>query len=434
MGKDSIRKCIFDEVDSFLHQVSISSENLFLILFTAYIASFYMIRVFWIIELDNWMKYIRVGMLSLIMWGSALYLLYVIVEWKKLWKNIGWLLIISVPVLVATAWFSNKMTTNAYNAVMDFFFCIMVCGKSYKKVLSCVMGVAVSTLLIAGLGQLFHFTLDAVKPENVSPGHSFGIIYPNTWGYIAFVILIICWYLYFRRKPIITFGVFWIVTAIMYFVVSCRTIALLTAVFPLIAFAVDLLESRTKNTFHKAKKIKIGSIVEAFPILYAVLMLGMFTQYNLIHKLYNTPLNTFAMRFVQGALFLKTYGVKLIGNAFHNNNEINYVLVDGEYIKLGILDNSIASYLLMRGVLWVVACLVWQVIAIRKALKNHDYGIPFLCIIILMYAAMERPGLDVWFNFILLYPLAKVVNNFKTEAVTEPEIAIIEAEGTDLGG
>ena len=50
---------------------------------------------------------------------------------------------------------------------------------------------------------------------------------------------------------------------------------------------------------------------------------------------------------------------------------------------------------------------------------------------------MERPGLDVWYNFILLYPLAKIANDplEKVVAAAAPVEAVAdaaEAEGVPV--
>ena len=52
-------------------------------------------------------------------------------------------------------------------------------------------------------------------------------------------------------------------------------------------------------------------------------------------------------------------------------------------------------------------------------MKHRDYAIPFLEFMILIFAMLERPGLEMWYNFILLYPLAKVVCKPGTEKPEE---------------
>ena len=63
--------------------------------------------------------------------------------------------------------------------------------------------------------------------------------------------------------------------------------------------------------------------------------------------------------------------------------------------------------------------LLWLCIAHWKALKKRDYAIILIETIMLGFAMMERPGLDMWYNFIMLYPLAKVISKPGTESVLE---------------
>ena len=65
------------------------------------------------------------------------------------------------------------------------------------------------------------------------------------------------------------------------------------------------------------------------------------------------------------------------------------------------------------------------------AIKKRDYAIILLETMILGFAMMERPGLELWYNFILAYPLARVVSKPMTEKVLEfdaPEPALAETD------
>ena len=42
--------------------------------------------------------------------------------------------------------------------------------------------------------------------------------------------------------------------------------------------------------------------------------------------------------------------------------------------------------------------------------ESTIYGV-IIAAIILFFAMMERPGLEMWYNFILLYPLAKNISS-----------------------
>lgn len=409
MEKKSLGGRLITEWKSFLEQIRRSNEAAYLVLLTLYVVIWIMLKVAWVADIEKPIDAIRFGMLSIVMWGSALYLFFVIVDWKKLLKNLPALIITGAAILSLCIYFSVRMSTNAYGVVFDMFFCLMACGKDYKKILRCVMWTAIVMLLISGIGVLAGFTLDLQKPDNISPGHSLGINYPNTWGYIAFLALMIAWYLYMRHRPFITFPAFWGTALFMYFIISCRTVALLTVVFPVLAVVVDLI---VRKAIKEESSIGvIGWLIVAMPIFEFAFMLFVSLQYNWVHAtFYNTALHTMAMRFVQGGLFFKTFGVPFVGNTFRANVH-SYVNVNGSFEEVGILDSSFACYLIIRGALWMACVLGWLCFANYKAVKRRDYAIPFLSGIILVFAMMERPGLDVWYNFILLYPLAKVADD-----------------------
>lgn len=409
------------EVKTFFQAVSKSNEWPYMILLTLYVSIFLMLKFGWTKSADSVEGIIRYSLLGIVMWGSAVYLFFVIAEWKGLWKQNVYLICVGAVILAGTYLFSKKMSTNTYGVVMDLFFCVMVCGKDYKKILRCILCATIIMLVIAAIGMPLGFTLDLGKPETSTPGHSLGINYPNTWGYIVFLALIIFWYLYLRTKTILTLMLFWSVSAVMYFYITCRTIAGITIIFPALAFVVNWLEKRvdkavTEGTFKR--RLSLEWIVTAIPYLAWGFVMFSSMQVEWWHKYYHGPLRNLAWRFLMGGLYFRTYGIPLVGNPYRSN-EYTYVNVNGEFIRVGILDSSFASYIIMRGILWLAYTLLWLCVAHWKALKKRDYSIILIETIILGFAMMERPGLEMWYNFILLYPLARVVSKPGTEKFME---------------
>ena len=412
---------IRNEIRSFFEAAGNTNEIVYFALLTLYVGIFYFLKIQWIDELNSITEVIRYGLLSILMWGSALYLIYVIAEWKKLWKKTIPLILIVAVILYATYVFTRRMSTNLYGVVMDVFFCIMVYKKDYKKILRCMLGVSVVMLLVAGLGLVIGLTADVGKPETSLPGHSLGINYPNSWGYLVFLGLIICWYLYLRFKPVITCVIFWAVSVFMYNYIICRTIAGITLVFPILAFLVDrterIIDKKIElGKFKRIKAVEWFLIVIPF-IAWAFMMFSSF-QVDWWYQYYHGALRNLAWRFIQGGLYFHKYGVPLVGNPY-NANQFTYINVQNEFIKVGILDSSFAAYIIMRGIIWLCCTLLWLCVAHWKALKKRDYAIILIETIFLGFAMMERPGLEMWYNFILLYPLAKVTSKENTEKVLE---------------
>ena len=434
MTNETILLKIRKEGKSFLEEVSRADERGYLVLLSVYIALYFLLKFGWAKGTARIEGYIRYTLIGIVIWGAALYLFFVIASWKNLWKKNIALLFTGAVLFSAVLLFSKKMSTNTYGVVMDIYFCVMACGKDYKKMLRCILAVAVVMLFLAGIGMPLGYTWDLAKPENVAPGHSLGIIYPNTWGYLAFLAMMITWYLFLRFKPLLTFIFFWGISAFMYYYICCRTITLLGIAFPVIAFGVDCMEKHAdRNTEQDAeiteRKKAPGSraalvLITMMPFIAFAFMMFVSMQYVWLHKhLYNTWFHNFAMRFVQGGLYFRTYGFPLVGNPYRSNR-YTYINVNGSFEQVGILDSSFASYIIMRGLLWILYTLTWLSTALYKAMKNRDYAIPFLEFIILLFAMMERPGLEMWYNFVMLYPLAKVFSMSGAEKHPEHDAAV----------
>ena len=435
MFNNSFLKRLCKEGRGFLDAVSRADERAYLALLCVYIALFFLLKFGWAKGTARIEESIRYTLIGIVIWGSASYLFFVIADWQKLWKKNTALIFAGILLLSAVLVFTKKMSTNSYGVVMDIFFCVMACGKDYRKMLRCVLCVAVVMIILAGLGLPLGYTWDLAKPENTHPGHSLGINYPNTWGYLTFLAMMIFWYLYLRFKTFLTCVFFWGISVFMYFYICCRTISLLGFAFPVLAFFTDMFEKNVKRRAgEKAEQLEqqagrtalslertAEGLVTMMPFFAFAFVMFLSAQYEWMHKhFYHNWFRNLAMRFVQGGLYFKTYGLPLVGNPYRSN-QYTYVNVNGEFEKVGILDSSFASYIIMRGMIWIFCTLTWISIAIRKALKNKDYAIPFLEFIILVFAMMERPGLEMWYNFILLYPLAKVVQTAGTVKIAVQE-------------
>ena len=433
---NSITQVIRNEVKSFFQAVGRSSEIIYLVLISLYTALYYYLKIAWIGLSNSTSDVIQYGMLSIIMWGCALYLVYVIAEWKNLWRKTIPLLIVAAIFLAATYYFSKHMTSNSYGVVMDVVFCLLVYKKDFRKILKCMLGVSVVMLLIAAIGIPLHFTAEVEKPDFIISTHSLGINYPNTWGYLVFYALIILWYLYLRNKQIITFAIFWATTLFMYFYIGCRTIAGMTIIFPLFALVTDLIENRADRK-SKEGTFKKNSILEwiitVIPLIAWGVMMFLSMQVDWMYQFYHGPLRNLAWRFIQGGLYFRTYGLPFVGNPYRSNVH-TFINVHDEFIEVGILDSSFAAYIIMRGIFWLAYTLLWLCAAHKKALKKRDYAIIVIEIFFLGFAMMERPGLEMWYNFVLLYPLAKVFSKPRTEKFLEFDETGETDSGTAITG
>ena len=400
---------------------------LYQIILTLFIFTFYLRRINWIPSWTAPILRVWTVIFSSVLWSAALSLFYIIASGLNLWKKPIWLILLGVALGGLTVLGANKLSVNAYSIVMDIILCLLAYGKNYRRILHCYLIVSAGTLIMGALLMLVGLAPDKGKPDNPSPGHGFGIIYPNDWGYMAFLALIVIWYLWLRRKAVITFVLFWGMTVFLYFVISCRTISLLTAAFPVLALVAELLEKRAGKSGKRRTGLAI--LFGAIPFLAFLASLLLAWKMEWVHKMfYYTPLHTMAMRFVQGGLAIRHFGFPFIGHIMYLDTEVAAML-NGHKEVLYVMDNAYLSYVIMRGVLWMAGCLSWLAIANVKAWKRRDIRLLYLSAILAVFAMMEWAGLNAWFNFILLYPLALVAGAKEEPA---PALETPEPEAPEL--
>ena len=391
-----------NEGKSFLECVSKSNEVFFFSLFCLYVISNVVGLVNWRSDISHYAGKAHFFMFAAVMWGSAILLFSIIVEWRNAWKRTGELILIGVLVFALAGIISKLVTSDSYAFVMGAFFCIMACGKKYKKILMTFLIIITATLIIAYICMKFGITFDAVKPYRVYGGHSLGIKYPNDWGYFVFNIMMIIWYMILRRKKIVTVIVFWAVSIFMYKYITCQTIALMAFLFPGVAIIAELFQDKYSENYNRF----LNRIIIFLPwIIMAVMLIGCW-QMDWIHKtFYDTRLESMAMRFVEGGYFLLNNKVTLFGSPF---NQWNKSLVDYSSDIDMIVDSAFICYLIIRGIVAMVLTLGWISYAHKRCLERRDYRLIGISFFMLLFSMMERPGLDAWYNFVLLYPLSRI--------------------------
>ena len=339
---------------------------------------------------------------TFVMWGSAVYFFLILISWRNAWRRTGELIVTGLAIFALIGIVSRLFTTDSYTFYMGAFFCLMACGKSYKKIVILILASLTVTLIIGAFGLGVGLTFDAVKPGRVYGGHSLGILYPNNWGFLVFAVLEIAWYLFLRRKKILTLVLFWAVGIFMYRYITCYTIAGLSVLFPLLAAFAEWIQDSMRGEKKSCRFIKW--LVVSIPFLFLAAMLFFCWQMDRVHTaFYGTKLHTLAMRFVEGGYALRLNGVTLFGHPFKQ--------FDGSVVEYAnememIIDSAFICYLIIRGIIPVVMTLAWISFAHYRCLKESDARLVVISFFMLLLSVMERPGLDAWYNFVLLYPMA----------------------------
>ena len=407
---------ILTPLKSFREEIKSCSETVFLALLILHMCVFFEGKINWSVNekvMDIFSVILQMGT----MLASAAFLIYIIIRWKYSWNTKVFFLVPVAALLVLFLAINFKGDKNWYFALTDLFFCLMAYGKDFKKILQCYMWVALTGLLVAALGLPLGLTLERGK-IGMDQGFSLGIVYPNTWGQIAFLVLVVFWYLYLQKKRVISFILFIGTALFMYFVPECKTIALLSAVFPFFAL---LAKPRVQNQSLEADSEKKGKIrrilLSVFPFICFAITMILCWQMDWVKK--NTygnaltafgmrfDLGSFGMRFVQGGIAFQHYGFPLIGHTLPNDPSI-VAVVNGEAEVLYVVDNAFVTYGLFLGAIWMLWALCWLTWANWRGFKNRDHALVLMSGFIMAFALMERPGLVASYNFMFLYPLASV--------------------------
>lgn len=288
------------------------------------------------------------------------------------------------------------------------FLALFALGKSFREIARAYLYCALVTLAAAFILLKAGYAAEFFKPENEFPGHSFGLIHPNTWGYIAFIALTALWYLHFQKAPVVTFALFWGAGAFILFVISCRTVAMMCAAFPFGALAAFFAGRKPRHI--KALRY----LFCALPLLCFALSLILSLNAGTVERaFYPTPFKTMAMRFVNGGTALRVLGFTVLGKDL-GSEYIIPIILGGAQSEL-IVDNAYILFSISRGIVWLALCLLWQVFANVRAFKARDYALILLLAFMSLFALMERPGLEVWCSMALLYPAASFAPADNTE-------------------
>lgn len=402
------------EIELFFQEVRKSNEMFFYFLFTLFVISNMIYMIGWIAPLTRVVRMAHIAMFTIVMWGSAIYLFLIIADMRNSWKRTGELIVIGVTVFIITGIISKVVTSDSYAAVMGIYFCLMVKGKNYKKTLYIMLSVLLLALLIGLIGLPLGITFDAAKPNRIYGGHSLGILYPNNWGFLMFAVMMIAWYLWLKSKRFATLLLFWAMSLFMYKYITCLTIAGLTFIFPVLAAVSEVAQEKNrKRTVYKRGFLYWIIVLMPFLVIGAMLLLC--SQMDFIHDhFYGTPLESLAMRFVEGGYSLKLNGVGILGRPF---KQWEKGIVDYQERIEMIIDSAFIAYLILRGILWMIVTLFWLSFAHIKAIKRMDYHIITISVACLIFSMMERPGLDVWYNFVLLYPLAALTEQGNNQSI-----------------
>ena len=68
----------------FLNAIANASEKAYLVLFSLYVVIFFWLKIAFVSDLPEYVDKFHYALLGIVMWGTALYLFFIIAAWKVL--------------------------------------------------------------------------------------------------------------------------------------------------------------------------------------------------------------------------------------------------------------------------------------------------------------------------------------------------------------
>ena len=312
------------------------------------------------------------------------------------WLKKGWAMALCIVAAGLALFGMARMQRIYFEPLMFALLVLGSYGKDFKRIVKTYALAAIAALAVAAVGLAAGYTEEVTKSGLYGTGHAFGTIHPDVWGTWAFLVIVAAWYLYLKDRPLIAWPIAWALAAFMAFVPKDRTAAALLILLPPAALIAE----------KAGGKKAVGWLYALVPAacLAATLILAANREWLAVHTA-GTYIENFGKRFIQAGIALKAHGLTLIGEPIFFEEGVTEVLA-GRPTNLYVMDNAYAAYAIQRGLIWLAACLVWMGWTCLTARKRGHWPVCAIVALMAILALMERAGLDIWYNFAFLYPLA----------------------------
>ena len=402
----------------------------FYILFTLFVFS-NMLRVINFIEpVRIQVTTVRLVVNTVLLIICAMYAAFILLLWKT--EPVTIAAAVGIIAAVGFGWNFIGLTNEFFCTITTVFLVLFAYLRDYKVLLKIGMICHIITMAAAALGLPFGYTELVYKVDTADVGFSMGLVYANHVGRMAFLILMIAWYLWGQDKLLLSIVAAWATAAVMWIVIECKTIALFLVVFPLCWGIIRILvKIDCGNAAWKVIKGAGKIVLLAMPFLCMLFtyIMGLHRTFFLEHWHFGQPIYALWMRFISAGILFKVYGFPLFGRDILNENGIMEIK-DGHVYMATIVDNAYIYYLIAIGGIALIACMLWISFETYRAIKNKDYAFLLMNFFMCGYGILEVVLFQFEHNFLFFYPMTAAALAYKglKKLSTEEDVG----EDTDL--
>ena len=344
-----------------------------------------------------------------------------------LWKINPVTIAVAVGMIAAAGlgWNFIGQTNEFFCTCVAALLAILAYKRDYKVILKIFLLCHIVTVCIGAIGLPLGFTELAYKVQTVDNGFSLGLIYPNHVGRMAFLSLLVIWYLWGQDRFILTTIVAFLTALFMFKVVRCRTIAGLLIIHPIlwvICRTICKYEFKSRIVLLLGKIWNIILVGLPFLCMLFTYIMGLNRLFFMERWQFGDGLYSLWMRFISAGIIFKVYGFPLFGtNVYDISAPIEFN--QGHLYVASIIDNAFVYYLLAIGGIALIACMLWISFANYRAIKNTDYAFLLMSFLMCGYGIIEIVLFQFEHNFLFFYPLTATALAYKKK---KTEIDLIE--------
>jgi len=345
-----------------------------------------------------------------IIWGCVLHILFRLIIYRK---NVVLIGITAVGAILLYLFGYDIIHTEIKRcALISAMLIISGCGRDYRTILK-VYFIAHAAIILLGIAGLpFGITVSCGKLYT-NAGTSLGLVYPNYWGCMFFIVVVTAWYLWFKDRPFIFTIICGLSVIPMQYYIGCTAVSLMLFIIALFNIVTWI---RSKRSVGKAvtsvmetygqvsadsRKSRIAMIIAwSFPAicLIVTVILGIWRE-KIFFLTVSNPLESIGMRFIVAGILLANYPITLFGYDM-NVDPIPYdVFGEFEYSS-AIVDNAYVYYLIKLGAIWMVLYMIWFAIAGCISVAKKDKYMFIIIFLMTGYGLIELMPFALEHNFI----------------------------------
>ena len=265
--------------------------------------------------------------------------------------------------------------------INDFFTLIMLSSlagsprTTAKVILGSLLSVVAFVAIGFPTGWVTNKTVDFVY---AGTGHSLGMGHPNLAALMILSLLLLIWYLWLNKHPIITTIISLPLAIGVYLITYSRTGAICTVLLPLFGlYRILSLKKGSQKAFALLTLLPIAAAVFSIVTIFAV------PKYSFQEG------QTFSLRFIYPYWLLKDHGLPIFGSTVIDQSDF---IIDNLFCHLLIYYGVVSMILVLAMLFWIA----WMYY------KQEQYAELMMLGLFMIYSVIENALIHMPYGFVLL--------------------------------